>query len=83
MTFTSNKECLHPNFVLFSTEDILLVIFKAKGFLYTVAKVIKSCFKICKKSHFSKFLKYVKICLFYRNVLLMCVIYLMFSYFLI
>ena len=60
MTLTSNKECLHPNFVLFSTEDILLVIFKAEGFLYTVAKVIKSCFKICKKSHFSKILKLSK-----------------------
>ena len=56
MTLTSNKEFLHPIFLLFPTEDILLVIFKAVGFFYITSKVIKNYFKICKKkSHFSNF----------------------------
>ena len=49
---------------MFPTEVILLFVFISVFAMYTIAKIIKICFKICKDFH----------------VLLMCVIYLMFSY---
>ena len=55
LTLTLNKEFLHPFFLLFPTEDILLVIFISVVFLYIVAKVMKNCFKICQIPIFSHF----------------------------
>ena len=57
LTLTLNKEFLHPVFLLFPTEDILLVIFISVVYLCTVAKVIKNCFKICQIPIFSTFWK--------------------------
>ena len=78
MTLTLNKEFLHPVFLLFPTGDILLVIFISVDFLYTVAKVIKICFKICQIPIFSQFDFFFISAYINSHVLLMCVIYLVF-----
>ena len=80
MTLTLDKEFLHPVFLLFPLEDIMLVIFIPVVFLYPVAKVIKNCFEICQIPIFSTFWKLSKSAYFNSHVLLMCVTYLIFSY---